>query len=132
MIGKLATEVYGTSTPPYFEKYVGVGIGKKTINFETYFASLNRHFAISVAPWLKSGFATIFSDITERKQAEEEIKRQLAEKEILLKEVHHRIKNNIASIGGLLSLRLQSITQSRGGRGPAGRHRPGRQHAHPL
>jgi len=27
----------------------------------------------------------------------------------LLKEVHHRIKNNIASIGGLLSLRLQSI-----------------------
>jgi len=39
----------------------------------------------------------------------EEIKRQLAEKEVLLKEVHHRIKNNIASIGGLLSLRLQSI-----------------------
>ena len=49
-------------------------------------------------------------DITERKRAEEEIKRQLAEKEILLKEVHHRIKNNIASIGGLISLRLQSIT----------------------
>ncbi len=39
----------------------------------------------------------------------EEIKRQLAEKEILLKEVHHRIKNNIASISGLLSMRLQSI-----------------------
>ena len=51
-------------------------------------------------------------DITERKQAEEEIKRQLSEKEILLKEVHHRIKNNIASIGGLLSLRLQSISNS--------------------
>jgi PAS domain S-box-containing protein len=45
-----------------------------------------------------------------RKQAEEEIKRQLAEKEILLKEVHHRIKNNIASIAGLISLRLQSIS----------------------
>ncbi len=45
----------------------------------------------------------------ERKQAEEEIKRQLTEKEVLLKEVHHRIKNNIAAIGGLISLRLQSI-----------------------
>jgi PAS domain S-box-containing protein len=49
-------------------------------------------------------------DITEHKLAEDEVKRQLAEKEILLKEVHHRIKNNIASIGGLLSLHMQSIT----------------------
>ena len=34
----------------------------------------------------------------------------MAEKETLLKEVHHRIKNNIASIGGLISLRLQTVT----------------------
>jgi len=53
---------------------------------------------------------TTARDITTRKRAEEEIKRQLAEKEILLKEVHHRIKNNIASIGGLLSLHVQSAT----------------------
>gem|GEM_PF-1143957 len=52
----------------------------------------------------------IYNDISERKQAEEEIKRQLAEKMILLKEVHHRIKNNIASIGGLLSLQAQAVT----------------------
>ncbi|MCJ7526041.1 MAG: ATP-binding protein, partial [Candidatus Aminicenantes bacterium] len=38
------------------------------------------------------------------------IQRQLTEKEILIKEVHHRIKNNIASIGGLLSLHMQSVT----------------------
>jgi PAS domain S-box-containing protein len=49
-------------------------------------------------------------DITERERAEKEIKRQLAEKEILLKEVHHRIKNNIASIGGLISLHMQSVS----------------------
>ncbi|MBU4268363.1 MAG: PAS domain S-box protein [Acidobacteria bacterium] len=57
-----------------------------------------------------TGFQAVARDISERKQAEEEIKRQLAEKEILLKEVHHRIKNNIASIGGLISLRMQSVT----------------------
>ncbi len=51
-----------------------------------------------------------FHDITGRKRAEEETKRQLLEKEILLKEVHHRIKNNIASIEGLLSLHTQSVT----------------------
>jgi PAS domain S-box-containing protein len=52
----------------------------------------------------------IILDITERKQDEEEIQRQLAEKGILLKEVHHRIKNNIASIGGLISLHMQSVS----------------------
>ncbi|TVR33321.1 MAG: PAS domain S-box protein [Spirochaetaceae bacterium] len=47
-------------------------------------------------------------DITERKQAAEEIQRQLAEKETLLKEVHHRMKNNMAQVEGLLSLQAGS------------------------
>ncbi len=48
-------------------------------------------------------------DVRERKQAQKEIQRQLDEKGVLLKEVHHRIKNNIASISGLLSLHLKSM-----------------------
>ena len=48
-------------------------------------------------------------DITDQKVAEEEIRRQLAEKEMLLREVHHRIKNNIASIEGLLLLQSESV-----------------------
>jgi PAS domain S-box-containing protein len=48
-------------------------------------------------------------DISERKWGEEEVKRQLAEKGMLLKEVHHRIKNNFASVAGLLSLRMHSV-----------------------
>ena len=56
------------------------------------------------------GIRGMMSDISERKAAEEEIKRQLTEKELLLREVHHRIKNNFASIGGLLSLHMKSTT----------------------
>ncbi len=49
-----------------------------------------------------------YQDITERKQAEEEIQRQLTEKESLLREAHHRIKNNMAQVESLLSLQAAS------------------------
>ena len=51
-----------------------------------------------------------FVDITDRRAAEQETKKQLADKEVLLQEIHHRIRNNIASIEGLLSTQAQSVT----------------------
>jgi PAS domain S-box-containing protein len=51
----------------------------------------------------------IGTDISERRLAEIEIKKLLSEKEILLHEVHHRIKNNMNTIAGLLYLQSESI-----------------------
>ena len=54
----------------------------------------------------------ILTDITSKQLAEDEIKKQLSEKELLLNVVYHRIKNNIASIEGFLSLQLAATTNN--------------------
>lgn len=52
------------------------------------------------------GYIAIQENITEQKQKDQKLQESLKEKEILLSEIHHRVKNNLAIISGLLELNL--------------------------
>jgi len=74
LVGKRASEVYGTREAPYLNVYAKVASSGKPEVFETYFPSLKRHLVISAFSPSKGKFATVFHDVTPYRQAQEALR----------------------------------------------------------
>lgn len=92
------------------EEMISLAIKNGSNHFEWVHTKANgENFYVEV--WLcalqyksKTIINTIWRDLTEIKKAEEIILKNITEKEILLKEIHHRVKNNLQIICSLLNL----------------------------
>lgn len=52
------------------------------------------------------GYVMVASDISAERKAQQELSRSLKEKQVMLAEIHHRVKNNLAVISGLLQMQM--------------------------
>jgi len=69
-VGQLASELYGAGEAPYLREYAEAVSAGSTTHFKAFFPFMGQYFDILIVPLKEKRFATLFSDITERKQAE--------------------------------------------------------------
>ena len=85
VIGKLASEAYGAGEAPFLNVYAKVVLTGEPTEIEQYFPPLQKHFNIKVFSPGQEHFATVFEDITERKQAQATIEEWRSRYEAVIK-----------------------------------------------
>ncbi len=85
-----------------YGKVVDTGVPQ---SFEAYSGQLGRHFQVTAYRTRPEQFAAQFHDVTEHHEMDAQLREALAEREVLLRELYHRTKNNMSVISAMLELK---------------------------
>ncbi len=112
LLGTALPELFpGIETTSFFRKFEEVlETGSPGVVVDHFLFADGRKgwFEVSVYP-VPKGILCLSRDVTDRIKNEEKIHELIKEKDLLLREVHHRIKNNMTIISSILSLQAQTV-----------------------
>jgi len=115
LIGRNLWELFPEAVGgPFYSMYHEVMRTRTPAHLEDFYPHppLNRWFEVHAYP-TDEGLSVFFRDATERRESEARIQRALQEKEVLLREVHHRVKNNLQVIYSMLRLQAGYVHDER-------------------
>lgn len=119
ILGEKASEVIGKNIWSVFPEaketeldkiYQRVLNNNQSETFEYYYPPIKTWFTVSAYP-ADGGLSIFFRDITDEKERDERLKASLKEKEIMLAEIHHRVKNNLAVISSMIQLQAYTAAE---------------------
>ena len=114
LIGKKVTDVLPGIQESGFDwigTFGSVALTGEAVRFEQYFEPLQKWYAVNGYCPSPGTFAVIFQEITERKGGEQMVRASLEVKEILMREIHHRVNSNLRSISRILNVQSSYIPE---------------------
>jgi len=114
LIGKKVTEVLPGLLESDFD-WIGtfgrVALTGEPIRVEEYCEPFQRWYAVNCYSPCPGTFATVFEEITEKEEKAHMVRASLEQREILLREIHHRVNNNLRSISRILNVQASYIPE---------------------